>query len=160
MKSQVFILITIIITLFLSGCTTNGKVDKQATGSGLGALTGALLAYGLSRGHSDKEIAVVVGTFLGAVAGDAIGKKLTEADKVIAGRSLNESLEYAKTDEPTTWNNPDTGHSGSTIPTRTVIVESGQPCREFTSTVNIGGKPEEAYGYACRQADGSWEIQP
>ena len=63
--------------MIFSGCATNGQIDKQARGSGLGALTGAVLAYGLSRGHSDKEIAIVVGTLLGAAAGDAIGRKLT-----------------------------------------------------------------------------------
>jgi len=148
------------IALIFSGCATNGQIDKQARGSGLGALTGAVLAYGLSRGHSDKEIAIVVGTLLGAAAGDAIGRKLTEADKVIAGRSLNDSLEYGKTGESTSWSNPDTGHSGTSTTTRTVMSSNNQPCREFTTTVSIGGNPEEAYGYACRQADGSWEIQP
>ena len=160
MKTHQSITIICAIAFMLSGCATNGQVDKQARGSGLGALTGAVLAYGLSRGHSDKEIAIVVGTLLGAAAGDAIGKKLTEADKVIAGRSLNDSLEYGKTGESTSWNNPDTGHYGTSTATRTVIASDNQPCREFTTTVSIGGNPEEAYGYACRQADGSWEIQP
>jgi surface antigen len=36
--------------------------------------------------------------------------------------------------------------------------ESGKYCREFQQTVTIGGKTEQAYGTACRQPDGSWQI--
>lgn len=31
-------------------------------------------------------------------------------------------------------------------------------CREYTKTVTIGGRVEEAYGTACYQPDGSWEV--
>lgn len=31
-------------------------------------------------------------------------------------------------------------------------------CREFTKVVTIGGRAQNAYGQACQQADGSWEI--
>ena len=31
-------------------------------------------------------------------------------------------------------------------------------CREFTQEINIGGKIETAFGKACRNADGSWDL--
>lgn len=31
-------------------------------------------------------------------------------------------------------------------------------CREFTREVDVGGQMQEAYGTACQQADGSWQI--
>lgn len=31
-------------------------------------------------------------------------------------------------------------------------------CREFTKVVTIGGQAQSAYGQACRQPDGSWQI--
>lgn len=31
-------------------------------------------------------------------------------------------------------------------------------CREFTKVVNVGGQAQSAYGQACRQPDGSWQI--
>lgn len=31
-------------------------------------------------------------------------------------------------------------------------------CREYTKTVSIGGRAEQAYGTACYRPDGSWEI--
>lgn len=55
-------------------------------------------------------------------------------------------------------------------PTRTIIVEQPpqvyyvqprqvQPyCREFTQVINVGGYLQNAYGTACLQPDGSWEV--
>jgi len=34
----------------------------------------------------------------------------------------------------------------------------GRYCREFLQEVVIGGRKEQAYGTACRQPDGSWEV--
>ena len=31
-------------------------------------------------------------------------------------------------------------------------------CREFQQTIMIGGQPQQAYGTACRQQDGTWKI--
>ncbi len=32
-------------------------------------------------------------------------------------------------------------------------------CREYQTQVTIAGKPQNAYGTACRKPDGSWQIQ-
>ncbi len=34
----------------------------------------------------------------------------------------------------------------------------GRQCREYQSTVMIGGRPQSSYGTACLQADGTWRI--
>jgi hypothetical protein len=34
------------------------------------------------------------------------------------------------------------------------------PCREYTVEGQVGGKRETLVGTACRQADGSWRVQP
>ncbi len=31
-------------------------------------------------------------------------------------------------------------------------------CREYTTTMMVGGRPVETYGTACMQPDGSWRI--
>ena len=31
-------------------------------------------------------------------------------------------------------------------------------CREYQTTINIGGRPQQAVGMTCRQPDGSWRI--
>ena len=50
------------------------------------------------------------------------------------------------------------GASGSVQATRVGVSESGRQCREFQQTVTVGGRTEQAYGTACLQPDGSWEI--
>jgi surface antigen len=35
---------------------------------------------------------------------------------------------------------------------------TGAYCREYQTTVTVGGKSEQAYGTSCRQPDGSWQI--
>jgi hypothetical protein len=72
--------------------------------------------------------------------------------------SLQSTMENNRTHQASTWVNPDTGDSGTTVPTRTFENAVGQPCREFTQTVIIGGQRQEAYGTACRQPDASWKI--
>ncbi len=34
----------------------------------------------------------------------------------------------------------------------------GEFCREYSKTVSINGRPQYAYGTACRNRDGSWEV--
>jgi hypothetical protein len=54
------------------------------------------------------------------------------------------------------WN--EAGASGSVTTVRDGTSTSGRYCREFQHEVTIGGKTERAYGTACRQPDGSWEV--
>jgi hypothetical protein len=50
------------------------------------------------------------------------------------------------------------GASGAVIATREGTSTSGRYCREFQQEVAIGGKNEQAYGTACQNPDGSWEV--
>jgi hypothetical protein len=52
----------------------------------------------------------------------------------------------------------DGGASGAVTATREGTSTSGRYCREFLQEVSIGGRSEQAYGTACRQPDGSWEM--
>lgn len=48
--------------------------------------------------------------------------------------------------------------SGTVTPIREGTSTSGRYCREFQQKVTIGGKTEEAYGTACQNPDGTWEV--
>jgi len=48
--------------------------------------------------------------------------------------------------------------TGTVKTTRMGISSSGRQCREFQQTITVGGRTEQAYGTACLQPDGSWEI--
>lgn len=47
---------------------------------------------------------------------------------------------------------------GSVTPVREGTSTYGRYCREFQQIVTIGGRQQNAYGTACRDADGSWEL--
>jgi len=81
-----------------------------------------------------------------------------DADAALIDESAQDSMEFNKTFETTEWVNPDTGNRGTITPTETYETDGGRYCREFHQTVTIGGEEVEAYGTACRNEDGSWEI--
>ena len=147
-------LIGLVSLPLVSGCAT-----KMETGTALGALTGGALAYGLGQNSSNKEVWTVLGIGLGAMIGSSIGQQLDERDQYLMAQTFEFAMEKAPTNETAKWENPDTGVGGTVTPTKTYSTGEGTPCREFTTSVSIGGQTEQAYGTACRQADGSWKIQ-
>ena len=149
------VIATVLATTLMSGCA--GTYNKATTGAALGALTGGALAYGVGQDSSKKELWTILGVGLGAVIGNNIGAQLDERDRLLAGQTLQHTLEQAPTNAVGSWNNPDSGNSGTVTPTVTRYTD-GQPCREFTTTIDVGGQPQQGYGTACRQADGSWKI--
>jgi hypothetical protein len=72
--------------------------------------------------------------------------------------TVQHALEFNPTRQASEWVNPDTGRSGAVVPVRTFENAQGQPCREFITSIVIGGREEQGYGTACRQPDGSWQI--
>jgi surface antigen len=95
---------------------------------------------------------------LGGLVGGAIGERLDAADRHHAHRAVVVALEQAPTGQAVTWRNPDTGHRGQVVPLRT-YQQAGTYCREFTQDLWIAGQAQHGYGRACRQPDGSWQIQ-
>jgi surface antigen len=145
------------LALSLGACADQGVGPKQGVGTLLGAGTGALVGSQFGSG-SGKLAATAVGTLVGAYLGSEAGKSLDRADQNYLARTTQQSLETAPTGRSTSWQNPDSGNSGTITPTKTYVNSTGQNCREFQQTIVVGGKTENAYGTACRQSDGSWRI--
>lgn len=144
------------VVLSLAACASDtGPKETVGTllGAGLGGLAGAQIGSG-----SGQLAAVAGGVLLGAFLGKEIGSSLDSADEAAANQTAQQSLETAPTGTTSTWSNPDSGNSGSITPTRTYETASGQYCREYQQTVTVGGQNESAYGTACRQPDGSWQV--
>lgn len=93
----------------------------------------------------------------GAVFGQSLAT-LDEPEQMAMSDTFQYALENNPSNEVSNWVNPDTGHSGAVVPVKTYTNELGQPCREFVTTIVIGGQEEQGYGTACRQPDGSWQI--
>jgi surface antigen len=131
--------------------------EKETAGTVIGAGTGAVVGAQVG-GGTGQVVAVAVGTLLGALLGGEVGRTMDHADQLAAERAY-EQAQSAPIGQPITWNNPDNGHAGSVTPVREgTHDQTGEYCREFQQTVTIGGRPENAYGVACRQPDGSWRI--
>ncbi len=58
--------------------------------------------------------------------------------------------------ESVTWEEGDA--SGSVTSTKEGQDASGNYCREFQQEITVGGQTEQAYGKACLQPDGAWQI--
>jgi len=145
----------LVLSLLVTGCETMADNPKATLGGATGAAAGGLIAAAAGGGAAG----IVGGVLLGGLVGGAIGNALDQRDKQMAMDAAQRSFESSGTGSATSWNNPDSGNSGSITPTRTYQQASGQYCREYQQTVYIGGEPHESYGTACRQPDGSWKIQ-
>jgi surface antigen len=148
MKNFLTLLPVAILAATLSACET-----KQQSGTVIGGALGGVLGSNVGGGHGSTA-AIIAGTILGAWVGSEMGRYMDESD----ARKAQSALEYNRDNQRSTWHNPNTGADVSATPTRTYQAASGVNCREYQTTVTVGGKQEKAYGTACRQADGSWKI--
>jgi surface antigen len=133
-----------------------GQANKTTGGTLLGAAAGGLLGSQFG-GGGGKVLATLGGVLLGGYAGNQIGASLDRADVNYAHQAQQKAY-AAPIGQQITWNNPESGHTGTITPTREGTDAGGKQCREYQTTVTVGGKTEQAYGTACRQADGSWKV--
>ncbi|MFV9876212.1 MAG: RT0821/Lpp0805 family surface protein [Rickettsiales endosymbiont of Dermacentor nuttalli] len=157
MNSKKLFISAVVGTLLLTNCAEQGEMSKQSVGTVVGAGVGGLLGSTLGKG-SGKVAAAALGAVGGSLIGRSIGNSLDQVDKARMFNAQQQSLERLSSGQTTTWHNPDTGHSGSFTPIKTYRASSGQYCREYNQTVNISGQVHKAYGTACRQPDGSWQV--
>lgn len=150
------------LALVVSACSQNGGRDggvkKSDVGTLGGAIAGAWVGSNVGKGKGNI-VGIAAGTLLGGYLGNQVGASLDKADLAYYQNTAQDTLENAKTGASNSWRNPDSGNHGTITPTRTYQAASGSYCREYTQTINVGGKAVEGYGTACRQPDGSWEIQ-
>ena len=144
-----------LMALALVGCE-QGAGPKQSVGTVGGAVLGGLAGSAVGSG-TGRLWATGAGVLLGALVGSEIGKSLDRADRAAMADRTQYALDSGRSGQPVEWRNPDSGHYGSITP-QPAYQDNGTYCREYTQTVNIGGKTERAYGTACRQPDGSWQI--
>ncbi|MCW8964205.1 MAG: RT0821/Lpp0805 family surface protein [Gammaproteobacteria bacterium] len=131
--------------------------NKEAVGTVVGALLGGIVGSQIGKG-SGKKAATVLGVVAGGYAGNRYGESLDCKDQQYHSQTAHEALEYQPAGRPSSWKNPDSGHSGSITPVKTWQRDNGQYCRDYTQSIVVDGKVEEANGTACRGDDGSWQI--
>lgn len=141
--------LSLLLTTALVGCAPiNNEGIGTLTGGAVGGLIGSQFG-----GGSGKVAAAAGGALLGAYLGGNIGRTMDRLDRL----EMQKALETAPTGQAVNWKNPDTGNQYTVQTTKTYYTNQ-QPCREYTTTAIIGGRSQQIYGKACRQADGSWKV--
>ncbi|MBC7907483.1 MAG: glycine zipper 2TM domain-containing protein [Rhodospirillaceae bacterium] len=144
-----------LIVGMLSGCA-NDYGPKQTGGAVLGGVGGAVAGAQFGKGTGNIAM-TALGTLLGAYAGSEVGKSLDKSDRLYAQQAETRA-HSAPVGSSVAWNNPDSGHSGTYTPIRDGTDQAGNYCREYQTSVKIDGKSEKAFGTACRQPDGTWQV--
>ncbi|RUQ88216.1 RT0821/Lpp0805 family surface protein [Legionella septentrionalis] len=137
------------LSVFLAGCS---QVTNEGVGTVSGGVIGGLLGSQFG-GGSGKVAAAAGGALIGAFLGGKIGQYMDRQDRM----EMQRALETAPTGRAVTWKNPDSGNQYTVKTTRTYYNRQ-QPCREYVTDAIIGGKRQQIYGKACRQADGAWRV--
>lgn len=135
------------------GSDSAGGMSGQTLGTVGGAVLGGVAGSRFG-GGTGKLAATAAGTLLGAYLGNRLGKGFDERDQTAAQRAESDAL---ASNRATSWSNPETDHRGTVQPIRT-YAQDGRTCRDYTHTIYIDGRAEEARGTACQTADGKWEV--
>ncbi len=132
---------------------TRGRCQQEVLGALLGGAAGAAVGSQIGKGDG-KTAAIIGGTIVGLIVGGSIGRSMDAIDQNCVGQAL----EHAGDGETIYWNPRQDDARYKVTPVRTYQVADGRYCREYTTTATVGGRVQEAYGKACRQPDGSWQI--
>ncbi len=84
-------------------------------------------------------------------------RHFTEQDWEMVTSTADQALNQGKDGELFTWNNPDSGSSGSLTP-KDAENREGMPCRVLTITNNAQGLSSTGTNLLCKQANGEWKI--
>lgn len=160
MKKQL-VALALASTVALSACNQTGDPwgswgNKQTIGTAGGAVLGGVLGSKVG-GGSGQLWATGAGALLGAYMGSSIGQSLDRADRQYHAQATERAYQ-APVGQTVTWQNPDSGHSGSITPVREGTHHNGNLCREYKQTIVVDGQAETAYGTACKEPDGTWRL--
>lgn len=165
MKTRILGLLTL-SSLALAACQTPGPygstnttptMNKQTVGAATGAVLGGILGSKLGKGDG-RLVGTGVGVLLGTLLGSELGASLDRADLMYA-QQATERAYTAPVGQTISWNNPESGNSGTITPTRQGVSNTtGGICREYTQTIYVGGQKQTAVGQACKNADGTWTV--
>lgn len=105
---------------------------------------------------------VGVGLLAACASGQAndeasLHSSLTDGDMDRASQALETAMESTAPGEAVTWQNPETGNSGTITPGN-AFSANGQPCRDYAEVVTIDDAQDRTSSYACRNDDGVWVL--
>ena len=145
-----------LVALSFAACDPSAG-ERQQLGTFLGAIAGGAAGAQFGDG-TGQQMAIALGALFGSQIGAEIGRTMDEVDRQRMAEAVQYSMESQPDQAVTEWQNPNNDHHGTVTPVVTRDTPTEQ-CREFQTEVIIGGQVQQGYGTACRQPDGSWQIQ-
>src|SRR3989338_2322979 len=152
MKKWLLVGVMSISVLEMTGCTP-GNNTMGATCAG--ALAGGLIGNQIFRGEKNSFAGVLAGALIGGIVGNRIGNYMDEQDRT----NMQSAIVNTPVNQQATCTSDKTGPNGQpgsyTVRPIKSYHAKNPYCREYQTTVTVGGKAQQAYGKACRQPDGS-----
>lgn len=108
-------LIAVLLVCFLAAGF--GCANKAQQGAAVGGLAGATIG---ALTFNDKLLGAAVGAGVGMLMGYIVGNEWDKHDE----QQVQRALETGKSDQKTSWTNPDTGASYSATPSPPYVAES------------------------------------
>lgn len=155
-KNKIFLSALSVSILFVGACADMQDNPKRTVGTVGGAIAGGVIGAQFG-GGTGQLIATGAGAMLGGMLGGELGRQLDEADKMKLQQASIDA-QSANIGQEILWNNPDSGNYGSVTPVRDGTSADGRYCREYKQDVTIDGKSSTAYGTACQNPDGTWQV--
>ncbi|PIZ03808.1 MAG: hypothetical protein COY58_07375 [Gammaproteobacteria bacterium CG_4_10_14_0_8_um_filter_38_16] len=154
MKKWLLVGALTVMAFDMSGCTP-GNNTPGATAAG--ALAGGLIGNQIFSGKN-AFAGVLAGALIGGIVGNRIGNYMDAQDRA----NMQSAIINTPMNQQASWTSNKEGPNGQPV-TYTVrpvkaYTSHHRYCREYQTTVTVGGKAQQAYGKACRQPDGSWKI--
>jgi len=155
MASPYKILCIVLAAAFLAACANDGQgIRKQDVGMIGGAVGGAIAGNAIGgRDPTARVLGIIAGGVIGGAVGGYLGSLWDNYDRQQAGAALENNPDQ----QSSSWVNPNNNAQGQFTPTRT-FSQNNLPCRDFTTSITVDGRPETGRGTACRQPDGTWSI--
>jgi len=113
----------LLIISMLLGCATSGtNIDKQASGTAIGAVIGGVAGAFVGHG-AGKALAVIAGTAIGGLIGNQVGAWLDEKDREAINQASAKALVSMPSGQNVVWRNPENGNFAVITPKAPVVEE-------------------------------------
>jgi Ni/Co efflux regulator RcnB/surface antigen len=126
-------------------------------GIAVGALIGGLLGNAIGQGGG-RTGATIAGVIAGGAVGAALTSNLECEDRGYAYKSYYDGFNAGRPNAVYRWQNPHNDHRGEFRIGTYYNDPAGFRCANYSQTIYVQGRPQEARGRACRQPDGAWAI--
>lgn len=109
---------------------------------------------GHRRGGVDKST-LTGGTLLTGILNSDVGKAMDRQDQM----NMQQAVMNTPLDQEAQWTNKRRHADYEVVPLREYHDTSGQYCREYEAIVKRDGQSKKAYGKACRNHSGKWNMK-